>query len=91
VLGVVQHRAGPANDGTKFTGYLPQEKVVAIAEGAGFVLEASSEVNANGNDTTDYEKGVWTLPPTLTLGDTDREKYLAIGESDRMTLRFRKP
>lgn len=91
VLGVVQHRAGPANDGTKFTGYLPQEKVVALAEGAGFVLEASSEVNANPNDPTDYEKGVWTLPPTLRLGDTDREKYLAIGESDRMTLRFRKP
>jgi len=91
VLGVVQHRAGPANDGAKFTGYLPQERVVALAEGAGFVLEASSEVNANPNDPTDYEKGVWTLPPTLRLGDTDREKYLAIGESDRMTLRFRKP
>ena len=58
---------------------------------ARYVLEASSEVNANPNDPTDYEKGVWTLPPTLRLGDTDREKYLAIGESDRMTLRFRKP
>ena len=91
VLGVVQHRAGPENDGTKFTGYLPQERVIAIAEGAGFVLEATSELNANPKDATDYEKGVWTLPPTLRLGDTDREKYLAIGESDRMTLRFRKP
>ncbi len=52
---------------------------------------ATDEINANPNDTKDYEKGVWTLPPTLTLGDTDRDKYLAIGESDRMTLKFVKP
>ena len=65
--------------------------MIALAEAAGFVLEAKSEINANPNDGANYEKGVWTLPPSLMLGDTDREKYLAIGESDRMTLRFRKP
>ncbi len=91
VLGVVQHRAGEKTDATKFTGYVPQETVIALAEGAGFVLEASSEINANPDDTADYPGGVWTLPPTLREGDVDRDRYLAIGESDRMTLRFRKP
>ncbi|MCR9094015.1 MAG: methyltransferase [bacterium] len=91
VLGVVQHRAGPKTDTSEFNGYVPEEKVIALAESAGFVLDAKSEINANPNDSADYEGGVWTLPPTLRLGDTDREKYLAIGESDRMTLRFRKP
>ena len=91
VLGVVQHRAGPETDTSKFNGYVPEEKVIALAEAAGFVLDAKSEINANPNDSADYEGGVWTLPPTLRLGETDREKYLAIGESDRMTLRFRKP
>jgi predicted methyltransferase len=52
---------------------------------------AKSEVNANPLDTKDYPKGVWTLPPTLRLGDVDREKYARIGESDRMTLKFIKP
>jgi len=93
VLGVVQHRAGPATnaDPTAFIGYLPEERVIALVEGAGFVLEARSQINANPADEADYPKGVWTLPPTLMLGDEDRERYLAIGESDRMTLRFRKP
>jgi predicted methyltransferase len=91
VLGVVQHRAGAATDTTKFNGYVPQEKVIELATNAGFVFEASSEINANPADTADYEGGVWTLPPSLRLGDEDREKYVAIGESDRMTLRFRKP
>ena len=91
VLGVVQHRAGEATDTSKFNGYVPQEKVIALAEAAGFVLEASSEINANPKDTANYEGGVWTLPPVLRKGDEDRDKYLAIGESDRMTLRFRKP
>jgi len=62
-----------------------------LAERAGFVLEASAEINANPNDSADHPKGVWTLPPNLRLGEQDRAKYLAIGESDRMTLRFRKP
>ena len=91
VLGVVQHRAGEKTDTTKVTGYVPQTKVIALAEEAGFVLETSSEINANPKDSADYEGGVWTLPPTLRKKDEDRDKYLAIGESDRMTLRFRKP
>jgi predicted methyltransferase len=93
VLGVVQHRAGPATnpDPAAFIGYLSEERVIALVEGVGFVLEARSEINANPADQANYPKGVWTLPPTLMLGDEDRERYLAIGESDRMTLRFRKP
>ena len=80
-----------STDTSKFNGYVPEEKVIALAEGAGFVLDAKSEINANPKDSANYE-GAWTLPPTLVLGETDREKYLAIGESDRMTLRFdRKP
>jgi len=93
VLGVVQHRAGPKSnpDPKAFIGYLPEERVIELVQGAGFELEARSEINANPKDTADYPKGVWTLPPSLMLGDEDSEKYLAIGESDRMTLRFRKP
>ena len=91
VLGIEQHRAGSKTNLEAFSGYVPEEVVIAIAERAGFILEARSEVNANPKDTADHSAGVWTLPPTLRLGDQDREKYLAIGESDRMTLRFRKP
>lgn len=58
---------------------------------AGFKLAAKSEINANAKDTKQHPKGVWTLPPSLRLGDEDRAKYLAIGESDRMTLKFVKP
>ncbi len=92
-LGVVQHRAPPGNDpeAGKDVGYLPEAWVVEQAEAAGFKLAASSELNANPKDTADHPGGVWALPPTLRQGDTDREKYLAIGESDRMTLRFVKP
>ena len=93
VLGVVEHRASPGTDRATMqkSGYMTQSYVIELAEGAGFVLEAASEINANPKDTADHPKGVWTLPPSLRLGDKDREKYLAIGESDRMTLRFRKP
>jgi len=93
VLGVVEHRARPGTPREKMveSGYVTQDEVIRMATGAGFVLEAQSEFNANPKDTTDHPKGVWTLPPSLALGDQDREKYLAIGESDRMTLRFRKP
>jgi len=93
VLGVVQHRAAPGTsleDALK-GGYVPEEDVKAFATNAGLVFEESSEINANPKDTRDHPKGVWTLPPTLRLKDVDKEKYLAIGESDRMTLRFRKP
>ena len=68
-----------------------EDFVIAMAEAAGFELEARSEINANPKDTKDYAEGVWTLPPNLELGDKDRDKYLGIGESDRMTLRFVKP
>jgi predicted methyltransferase len=93
VLGVVDHRANEnaSLDSVKRSGYLSTSFVVKLATDAGFKLEQSSEINANPKDTKNYAQGVWTLPPTLTLGDKDREKYLAIGESDRMTLRFVKP
>ncbi len=93
VLGVKDHRAVP---GTSFqqqidTGYMTEEWVISAAEKAGFKLAEKSEINANSKDTKDHPAGVWTLPPTLRLGDKDREKYVAIGESDRMTLKFIKP
>lgn len=93
VLGVTDHRAAPGTDleKTKKTGYIPEDYVIKLATDAGFKLDAKSEINANPKDTKDYPEGVWTLPPTLELKDKDREKYLAIGESDRMTLRFVKP
>ena len=93
VLGVVDHRAAAGADLEKIkkSGYLPEDYVIKLATDAGFKLDAKSEVNANPKDTKDYPEGVWTLPPTLELGDKDKDKYLAIGESDRMTLRFVKP
>ena len=69
-------------------GYVNEEYAIKLIEAQGFRLLGTSEINANPKDTKDYDQGVWTLPPTLTLGDQDRAKYLAIGESDRMTLRF---
>ena len=92
-LGIVDHRLPEDRDSAmeKKSGYLKVSTVRKLAEDAGFVLEAQSEVNANPKDSADWEKGVWTLPPTLRNGETDRDKYTAIGESDRMTLRFRKP
>ena len=92
-LGVVEHRAKPGTslDKMKSSGYVTEAHVIELAKAAGFELDAKSEINANPKDSTDHPEGVWTLPPTLRLGDKDREKYLAIGESDRMTLRFIKP
>ena len=93
ILGITEHRARPETDleTMKQSGYLTEKLVIELAEKAGFELEKKSEINANPLDTTIHPKGVWTLPPTLRLGDEDRERYLIIGESDRMTLRFRKP
>jgi predicted methyltransferase len=92
-LGVVDHRlpesADPARE--RNSGYLRVSTVRRLAEEAGFRFVGSSEVNANPRDTADWPQGVWTLPPTLRLGEQDRERYLAVGESDRMTLRFVKP
>lgn len=90
-LGVVEHRAKEAVPKGDKSGYVGEEQVIAMAIAAGFTLDARSEINANPKDTKDYTNGVWTLPPNLREGDKDREKYLAIGESDRMTLRFKKP
>jgi predicted methyltransferase len=92
-LGVVDHRARADQPPVEMqsSGYLPEAYVIALATGAGFELVGKSEVNANPLDTKDYADGVWTLPPRLAKGDVDRAKYLAIGESDRMTLRFTKP
>jgi len=92
-LGVVEHRA---NEGTSLdqmikTGYMTEAYVMEAAQKAGFTFVAKSDINANPRDTKDYPDGVWTLPPTLRLGDKDKERYLAIGESDRMTLKFIKP
>ena len=92
-LGVVEHRlpaARPATD-QEDSGYMHEAYVIKMAEAVGFKLAAKSEINANPKDTADHEKGVWALPPTLTNGEKDKAKYQAIGESDRMTLRFTKP
>lgn len=92
-LGVVDHRArdDASLQAVERSGYLPTDHVLKLAADAGFVLTGSSEINANPHDTKDYPTGVWTLPPVLRKGDEDREQYLAIGESDRMTLKFTKP
>ena len=90
VLAVEQHRAKPdANvEESAKKGYLPEKWVIEKIEAAGFKLAGKSEVNANPKDTKDYPDGVWTLPPSFRNGDKDKDKYTAIGESDRMTLKF---
>jgi predicted methyltransferase len=92
-LGVVEHRANPKakKDASAKSGYVPEADVIKMAKAAGFKLVEKSEINANPKDTKDYAKGVWTLPPTFALGEQDKAKYLEIGESDRMTLKFVKP
>jgi predicted methyltransferase len=92
-LGIVDHRLPESADTARerTSGYLKTSTVRRLAEGAGFRFAGASEINANPKDTADWPDGVWTLPPSLRLGDKDREKYLAIGESDRMTLKFVKP
>src|ERR1700686_2621358 len=93
VLGVVEHRGNPAvaQDPKAKSGYVNEDYAIRLIEAQGFRLVAKSQVNANPKDTKDYEQGVWTLPPTYRLGDKDRDKYAAIGESDRFTVRFVKP
>jgi len=92
-LGVIEHRApeGSSMQFMKDSGYVTEAYIIELAGHAGFELVASSPINNNPADTKDYKDGVWTLPPTLKLKDKDRAKYLAIGESDRMTLLFVKP
>jgi predicted methyltransferase len=93
ILGVVEHRGNPAvpQDPKAKSGYVNEDYAIKLIEAQGFRLEAKSEVNDNPKDTKDYEQGVWTLPPTYRLGAKDHDKYAAIGESDRFTLRFVKP
>lgn len=90
VLGLVEHRAKPNTslDDMIASGYMTEAYVIELAERTGFKLAEKSDTSANANDTKDHAKGVWTLPPSFALGDKDREKYRAIGESDRMTLKF---
>ena len=92
IFGVVEHRAksGTSMEAMKKSGYVSEEHAIEIAKKHGFKLVAKSEINANPKDSTDHPGGVWTLPPNLRLKDVDREKYLEIGESDRMTLLFKK-
>lgn len=93
VLGIVEHRLPETMDAAKEkdSGYLKRSTVLRLAMAAGFQLAGASDVNANPKDTHDWPKGVWTLPPNFAAGDQDRAKYAAVGESDRMTLRFVKP
>lgn len=93
ILGMVEHRASPLSDiaSSASNGYLDEAYVIAAAQSVGFELVATSDVNANPLDSKNYPRGVYTLPPTLAMGTQDKEYYLAIGESDRMTLKLRKP
>ncbi|MFN4055613.1 MAG: class I SAM-dependent methyltransferase [Alishewanella aestuarii] len=93
ILGMVEHRAAKVTELTSVAseGYTDEAYLIAVAERVGFQLVASSEINANPRDTKNHPKGVYTLPPTLALGLEQRDYYLSIGESDRMTLKFIKP
>ena len=93
VLGIEEHRGrnDKPQDPKAKDGYVRQDYTVAMAKKAGFVLIGSSEINANPKDTKDWPDGVWTLPPTLSQGDKDRAKYVAVGEADNYVLKFQKP
>jgi predicted methyltransferase len=93
VLGVEEHRArnDQPQDPKAANGYVREDYTIELAQKAGFKYVGKSEILANPRDTKDWPKGVWTLPPTLTLGEQDREKYLAIGEADNFVLKFEKP
>jgi predicted methyltransferase len=93
VLGVVEHRAKPdaGMEVMRTSGYVTEAYVKEVAAAAGFEFAGSSELNANPNDPTVHPEGVWTLAPNYRMGDVDRDKYLEMGESDRMTLKFVKP
>lgn len=93
VLGMVEHRSARLSDisSSAVEGYLDEAYIIQAAELAGFELIASSELNANPADTKNHPKGVYALPPTLAMGQFNKAKFMAIGESDRMTLKFIKP
>jgi predicted methyltransferase len=90
ILGVVQHRADKGSDykASAEKGYVPESYLINLVEDAGFELVKKSDVNANLSDSKDYPEGVWSLPPSYREKDKDRAKYTAVGESDRMTLKF---
>lgn len=92
IFGIVEHRAkeGTTREESMVSGYVDQQQLIAEVEQAGFELVEASEINANPKDTKDYPEGVWTLPPSLRLKEQDADKYIEIGESDRMTLKFKK-
>lgn len=92
-LCVIEHRARPGTslEDMKKSGYVTEALVFDLARSAGLLLDVRSDINANPRDHTEHPEGVWTLPPTLRLGEKNRAKYLDIGESDRMTLRFIRP
>ena len=93
IFGIVEHRAakGTSMKDMKKSGYVTEDHAIEIAEKHGFKLVSRSEINANPKDTKNHPKGVWTLPPSLRLKEKNQDKYVAIGESDRMTLLFKKP
>lgn len=93
ILAMEEHRSSTLSSISSRAGegYLDEYYVISVAKEAGFELVSRSEINANPKDTKDYPRGVYALPPTLAMGEQDKAKYLAIGESDRMTLKFRKP
>lgn len=93
VLGIVDHRWPDAEseDPLSEDGYVSEDRLIALAEEAGFEFAGRSDLNRNPKDTHDHPRGVWTLPPTFALDDEDRKKYAAIGESDRLTIKFVKP
>lgn len=93
VLGLVDHRWGDASneDPNAENGYISEERIIKLVTGAGFEFAGRSEINANPKDNRNHPEGVWTLPPTLAVGEESPDKYIAIGESDRMTLKFVKP
>ena len=88
IVGLVDHRMDDAKEYNPDIGYVHEKQIIDLMAKHGFKLEARSDLNRNPKDTKDHPSGVWTLPPTLALKEQDRDKYLAIGESDRMVLKF---
>ena len=91
ILGVVQHKANEKSEFNFKNGYVKESFLIRLIENQGFKLLEKSNINFNSKDTKDYKNGVWTLPPRLILGEKNKNKYLEIGESERMTLKFIKP
>ena len=90
ILGIVQHRANESSNFNYKAGYVKESYLIKLVEKQGFKLIDKSEVNSNPKDLKNYEKGVWTLPPTFRLGEKNKSRFIDIGESDRMTLKFKK-